>query len=98
MIDLFWPGDHRAGEIFSDAAFLASMVLVENAWLGALVDAGVAPAAARADLTAIISADDTEAVAVGAEAGGNPVIGLLGLLRDRTGGETARWLHRGLTN
>jgi 3-carboxy-cis,cis-muconate cycloisomerase len=98
MIDLFWPGDHRAGEIFTDAAFLASLVLVENAWLGALVDAGVAPAAARADLTAIISADDTETVAVDAEADGNLVIGLLGLLRDRTGGETARWLHRGLTS
>jgi 3-carboxy-cis,cis-muconate cycloisomerase len=98
MSDLFWPGDYRAGEIFSDAAFLASMVFVENAWLGVLVDAGVAPAAARADLTGVISADDTEAVAAGAEADGNPVIGLLGLLRDRTGGETARWLHRGLTS
>lgn len=98
MTDLFWPGDHRADEIFSDTAFLASMVFVENAWLGALVDAGVAPAAARADLTAIVSADDTEPVAVGAEADGNPVIGLLGLLRERTGGATARWLHRGLTS
>jgi 3-carboxy-cis,cis-muconate cycloisomerase len=98
MTDLFWPGDHRAGEIFSNAAFLAATVSVENAWLGVLVDAGIAPAAARADLTAAISADDTEVVAVGAEADGNPVIALLALLRDRTGGQTARWLHSGLTS
>ena len=31
----------------ANSAFLAAMVDVENAWLTALVDAGVAPAAAR---------------------------------------------------
>jgi 3-carboxy-cis,cis-muconate cycloisomerase len=98
MTDLFWPGDHRAGEIFSDAAFLAAMVAIENAWLAGLVDTGVAPVPARADLTGLVSATDLEAVADGAEANGNPVIGLLGLLRGRTGGETARWVHRGLTS
>jgi 3-carboxy-cis,cis-muconate cycloisomerase len=98
MTDMFWPGDHRADEIFSDENYLAAMVLVENAWLAVLVDAGIAPAAARADLTAVISADDAEEVAAGAESGGNPVIGLLRLLRGRAGGETARWLHRGLTS
>jgi 3-carboxy-cis,cis-muconate cycloisomerase len=98
MTDLFWPGDHRAGDLMSDGAFLAAMVSVENSWLGALVDAGVAPAAARADLTTVISADDAEVVAVAAEADGTPVIGLLGVVRERTGGETARWLHRGLTS
>lgn len=98
MTDLLWPGDHRAGQIFSDAAYLAAMVRVENAWLGVLVDAGVAPASARADLTAALSAADVEAVAVAAEATGNPVTGMLELLRDRTGGEPARWLHRGLTS
>jgi 3-carboxy-cis,cis-muconate cycloisomerase len=98
MTDLFWPGDDRAGDLMSDAAFLAALVEVENAWLAVLIDAGIAPPAARADLTAVIAADDAETVAAGAEAGGNPVIGLLGLLRERTGGETARWLHRGLTS
>ena len=39
-----------------------------------------------------------EAVAAGAEADGNPVIGLLALLRDRAGEQTASWLHRGLTS
>ncbi|KLO28819.1 3-carboxy-cis,cis-muconate cycloisomerase [Mycolicibacter heraklionensis] len=98
MTDLLWPGDHRAGQIFSDAGYLAAMAQVENAWLGVLVDSGIAPASARADLTAAISAADVEAVAVAAEATGNPVPGVLELLRERTGGEPAHWLHRGLTS
>ncbi len=98
MTDLFWPGDHRAGEVMSDAAFLAAMVKVESAWLRVLVEAGVAPAAAAADLRGVVTAVDATAIADGAEVGGNPVIGLVALLRDRTGGETARWLHRGLTS
>lgn len=98
MTDVLWPGDHRAGPIFSDAAYLAAMLRVENAWLAALVDAGIAPEAARADLTAAISAADADAIAVAAEATGNPVPGLLDLLRERTDGEPARWLHRGLTS
>ncbi|AEF36715.1 3-carboxy-ciscis-muconate cycloisomerase [Mycolicibacter sinensis] len=63
-----------------------------------LVDAGIAPDSARADLTATIAATDVEEVAVAAETTGNPVPGLVTLLRDRTGGEPARWLHRGLTS
>lgn len=98
MTDLLWPGDHRAGQIFSDAAFLTAMARVENAWLRTLVDAGIAPDSARADLTAMIAATDVEAVAVAAEITGNPVPALVTLLRDRTGGEPARWLHRGLTS
>ena len=82
----------------SDSAFLTAMVDVENAWLTALVDTGTAPAAARCDLTAAVSAADVDAIARRAEADGNPAIGLVALLRDRTGGETARWLHRGLTS
>lgn len=98
MTDLLWPGDHRAGHTFSDAAYLAAMVRVETAWLSVLVAAGIAPDSARADLTAAVSEADLEAVAVAAEATGNPVIGVLDLLRGRTGGEPARWLHRGLTS
>ncbi|MFZ2012754.1 MAG: lyase family protein [Nocardioides sp.] len=35
MSDLLWPGDHRAGDLFTDRAFLEAMVLVEGAWVGA---------------------------------------------------------------
>ena len=34
MSDLLWPGDHRAGDLFTDRAFLEAMVLVEGAWVG----------------------------------------------------------------
>jgi 3-carboxy-cis,cis-muconate cycloisomerase len=32
MSDLFWPGDARAGDLFTERAFLAAMVAVESAW------------------------------------------------------------------
>ncbi|MDT7802133.1 MAG: 3-carboxy-cis,cis-muconate cycloisomerase, partial [Actinomycetota bacterium] len=99
MSDLFWPGDERAGDLMSDAALLSAMVAVEDAWLTALVDAGVAPATARQPVQALVGADDVGALAGGAEADGNPVTGLVALLRQRLGdGDPARWLHRGLTS
>jgi 3-carboxy-cis,cis-muconate cycloisomerase len=34
MSDLFWPGEARAGDVFTDEAFLEAMVAVEAAWVG----------------------------------------------------------------
>jgi len=99
--DLFWPGDERAGDLMTSSALLAAMVRVESAWLTALVGAGVAPAAARDDLEGLVGPADVEALAAAAEPGGNPVIGLVPLLRERVGdrnADAARWLHRGLTS
>lgn len=98
MTDLFWPGDQRAGELMSDRAFLTAMVAVEQAWLDGLVAHGIAPAEARADLGQQLVDVDTETIAEGADADGNPVTGLVALLRRRTAAPTARWLHRGLTS
>jgi 3-carboxy-cis,cis-muconate cycloisomerase len=98
MTDLFWPGDQRAGESMSDGAFLAAMVAVEQAWLDGLVAAGIAPGEARADLGVNLADGDAETIARGADADGNPVTGLVALLRQRTPASTARWLHRGLTS
>ena len=99
MTNLLWPGDQRAGELMSDAALLAAMVAVESAWLDALVAAGLAPdECAGADLTGLVSAGDREELAVESEDGGNPVIGLVALLRDRASAEVSRWIHRGLTS
>lgn len=100
MTDLFWPGDERAGDVLSDAALLAAMVDVEAAWLDALVAAGIAPAEAKADLPGLVDAADVPGIAAAAEAGGNPVIPLVAMLRERVGADTeaARWLHRGLTS
>ena len=94
MTDLFWPGDHLAGDLMGDAAFLAAMLTVEQAWLDGLVEAGIAPAAARATLPTV----DSDEVARQADSDGNPVSGLVALLRERTPEPTSRWLHRGLTS
>ncbi|WP_293785110.1 lyase family protein [uncultured Aeromicrobium sp.] len=98
MSDLLWPGDERAGAVFCDAAIVEAMVAVEDAWLHALVVHGVAPASAAGTLTGVVGEDDVLDLAAGAEAGGNPVIGLVAMLRERTADETSRWLHRGLTS
>jgi len=98
MTSLFWPGDGRAGALMSDAALLTAMESVEHAWLAALVEHHIAPAAARAEIRGLLNDTDRSTVADGAEAGGNPVIGLVSLLRERLGSEPARWVHRGLTS
>jgi len=99
MTNLLWPGDDRPGELMSDATLLASMVAVESAWLDALVAAGLAPGqCAGADLSGLVNAGDRELLAVASEDGGNPVVGLVALLRDRAGAEVSRWIHRGLTS
>ncbi|MGY0540307.1 lyase family protein [Nocardioides sp. YJ-D4] len=97
-MSLLWPGEERAGDLFSETAYLAAMVRVEEAWLAALASSGIAPEEARTPLAGLVSADDVPALAEGAEAGGNPVIGLVKLLRGRLDGEAARWLHKGLTS
>jgi 3-carboxy-cis,cis-muconate cycloisomerase len=99
MTNLLWPGDHRAGEHMTDQALLRSMVAVESAWLGALAAAGLAPAdCANADLSGLVSQNDCEPLAVTAEDGGNPIIGLVELLRQRAVPAVAPWIHRGLTS
>ncbi|WP_406816149.1 lyase family protein [Mycobacterium sp. M23085] len=99
MTNLLWPGDHRAGAHMTDPALLGSMVAVESAWLSALTAAGLAPGkCAAVDLSTLVSPDDCESVAVAAEDGGNPVIALVKLLRQRAEPSVAPWIHRGLTS
>lgn len=105
MSDLLWPGDHRAGDTFSDAAVLAAMVRVEEVWLAALVVHDVAPAdaaVAAGGLARLLGDGAREEVSVAADGAGNPVVGLVALLRrlleDAGEPAAARWLHRGLTS
>lgn len=102
MADLFWPGDGRAGDLFSDEALVAAMVDIEEAWLVVLVDAGVAPATASVpDLAGVVGRGLTDRLATESEYGGNPAMALVDLLRSRLGDEhpdAATWLHRGLTS
>lgn len=94
-MNLLHPGAGRADRLFDDDAVLAALVAVEQAWLDVLVDAGIAPAAARAELGGLVQ--PAEVTPFG-EDGGNPVIPLLRLLRERVGDAPAHWLHRGLTS
>ncbi|GBG38220.1 lyase family protein [Mycobacterium montefiorense] len=99
MTNLLWPGDHRAGEHLTDQSLLRSMVAVESAWLSALAAAGLAPAgAASADLSNLVDQGDMEGLAVAAEDRGNPIVGLVELLRERAEPAFAPWIHRGLTS
>ncbi len=99
MTNLLWPGDERAGEHMTDQALLRSMVAVESAWLAALAAARLAPAdCAGADLGHLVDEGDCELLAATAEDGGNPVIGLVALLRRRAVPALAPWIHRGLTS
>ncbi|WP_250009955.1 lyase family protein [Actinoplanes sp. M2I2] len=95
MSDLLWPGDARSGDLCTDASVLAALLRVESAWLTAI--AATRPGAE--DLSGLAGPDDLPALAVAAEDGGNPVIPLLALLRDRLGDDPrAQHLHRGLTS
>ena len=99
MTNLLWPGDHRAGEHMTDQALLRSMVAVESAWLRALSAAGLATVdCAGVDLWQVVGEHDCEQLALTAEDGGNPVIGLVALLRERSAPAIAPWIHRGLTS
>lgn len=98
MSDLLFPGDERAGDLFSDRAVLSTLVRVEQAWLDALIRNGIAPAAAGTDLAGVVHESDLPALARAAEDGGNVVIPLVALLRERGPAECGRWLHRGLTS
>lgn len=94
MSELFWPGEHRAGELFSDRAFLRAMIKVEAGWLWALRVIGLAPGPGPGSSLRIDTSDIAERV----ESGGNPVIPLVAALRAAHPDDTAEWVHRGLTS
>ncbi|ODU06448.1 MAG: hypothetical protein ABS81_04400 [Pseudonocardia sp. SCN 72-86] len=98
LASLWWPGDHRAGDLLSDNALLQAMVRVEQAWLDSLVAAGVAPQDAAADLRPASAVVDVREVAIAAETTGTPVMALVDALRAQAAASTAMWLHRGLTS
>jgi 3-carboxy-cis,cis-muconate cycloisomerase len=88
--DLLWPGDSRAGDLFSDASLITAMTAVESAWLRCLKQSGLAP-----DVDTALPAVPGLA---GVEPGGNPVIPLVAALRAAVTEPTRTWLHRGLTS
>jgi 3-carboxy-cis,cis-muconate cycloisomerase len=103
MIDLFWPGDARAGDLMTNRALVAALVRVELAWYEVLADAAIAPRVQLPPESVLSAVSDHELgeLAESAESGGNPVIPLLVLLRsrlDQVASGASPWLHKGLTS
>jgi 3-carboxy-cis,cis-muconate cycloisomerase len=100
--DVLWPGLHRAADAMATRAVLEAMLEVEAAWAQALEEAALAPASlAVAVRTVFLDDQELEAVAVEAEAGGNPLIPLLARVRAQVGASApsaAAWVHLGLTS
>lgn len=84
MTDLLWPGDARAGDLFTDESVVAAMISVESAWLAAR--------GFPSDLSGI-----PDIGGLSEEGGGNPVIPLVKILRSLNP-RVAEHLHTGLTS
>ncbi|ALG86124.1 lyase family protein [Gordonia phthalatica] len=94
MTDLLWPGMVHADGLFGDRHYLEAMVAVEQAWLDALVEVGVAPDRGT-DLRGLVDEIDLADIARDSEPGGNPAQPVVTLLRERS---SNGWVHRGLTS
>ncbi len=96
-------------QIVSDAALLDALVAVEVALTRAWAAAGVAPQSAADDVSAALGwrgrgelcdghGVDVKALALAAVEGGNPVIALVAMLRERVEADSRPWVHRGATS
>lgn len=86
--------------IVADAAILDALVEAEVALVRAYVAVGTAPDAAAEAVAMSWSSDrlDVAGLARHAVAGGNPVIPLVGALRDAAPADARIWVHRGATS
>lgn len=100
---LLEPGAHRVIHLADDDAVAAAMVAVEVAWARAVSAGGGLPEELLATVVTT-TADwqpDVAELAAAAEAGGNPVLPLVGQLRKAVAecdGAAAEAVHRGLTS
>lgn len=96
-------------QIVSDASLLDALVTVEVALTRAWANADIAPRTAADDVSAALGwrgrgelcqghGIDVHSLAVAAVDGGNPVIPLVALLRERVTAPARTWVHRGATS
>jgi len=96
-------------ELVSDAAVLDALVTAEVALVRAYAVVGLAEASDAGDVSRALGWVDSRSgcrghgldarqLAEAAVSGGNPVIPLVGLLRDRVPESAKRWIHRGATS
>src|SRR6478752_5182178 len=87
----------------TDQSLVSALVDVEFQWYLVLAAAGIAPPVdlpSRPELAAMTN-EELARLSAAAEAGGKPVIPLLGVMRTRlepSAPDLARWLHKGLTS
>jgi 3-carboxy-cis,cis-muconate cycloisomerase len=95
---IFVPKELR--QAVSDGAWVAAMLDAERALANASSLVGVLPAAAAAAIAEQCEPDayDLEAILERGRAVGNPAEPLVRALRERVGGEAARWVHFGATS
>lgn len=106
-VGLLSPVTAGHDDLVSDAAFLDALVVAEAALASSYADIGLAP---RDDVRPIeleFEADrgkrsshgiDPAALAAASVSGGNPVIPLVGLMRERIPTVSRAWVHRGATS
>ncbi|WP_345800783.1 lyase family protein [Microbacterium sp. AZCO] len=100
-VGLLTPVAVGSDDAVTDAAVLAALVHAEVALVRAYEAVGVAPAGTGdAIQTALNEAAPVDAAALAAAsvAGGNPVIPLVGELRQRVPDDAKAWVHRGATS
>ena len=92
-----------------DTAVLGALVAAEVALTRAWADVGIAPRVVADDVSTALGWQGpgevcalhdapVEQLAADAVAGGNPVISLVGVLRERVSGDSRVWVHRGATS
>ncbi|MDQ1082156.1 MULTISPECIES: lyase family protein [Microbacterium] len=94
--------------LVSDASVLDALVRAECALVAAYAELGVAPQEARAEIDHVFGLDekggapsatlDVDALLSASVAGGNPVIPLVGMLKDQVPAAHRPWIHRGATS
>ena len=89
-----------SGARISDRAWLGALLEAERALAAALAAAGVIPASAAARIAAHCDADGFDPAEIGrsAVASGNPVVPLVRMLTEKVGGDSARFVHFGATS
>ncbi len=95
-------------DLLSDGFVLTTLIRVECALVAAYVEVGAAPREARAHIDHVFGIDekygsparalDVDRLIRDAVAGGNPVIPLVGMLKDHVSPEHRTWIHRGATS
>ncbi len=92
--------DTAAESLTGDQAVVAAMVRAETALLRALADTGIAPAEPVRRAAEHLDGYVVPALqlAHASTSGGNPVIPLVGLLREAVGADMAAWVHHGATS